>query len=320
MNIVRFALFGPGKISHRVVAGMEMVEEMKLCAVASRSIERSEKFKETYHLEKAYGSYEECLQDKDIDAIYLATPPHTHFDLVMLCLKHGKHVICEKPFMVHASQVKEAFAYAKAHHLMLMEAYKGVFLPSAQKVKQWITEGMIGELKYMEGSYCYEIDIKDKSHWVFQKEYGGGGLYDVGIYPLAYLNYMAGSKVEEIKSMSIMNSCGVDDMTQVLIRYENQVMASIRGGIGFDTCNSAYIYGTKGFIEIPYFWKGETAYLHVYDDIITFEEEHYKREFQYQIRAFVHDILNGRIEDPIMSEEASIQNVSIMEASVGLDV
>lgn len=318
MKKIRFAILGPGNISHRVIKGMHKVEEVEVYAVSSRNLSRARKFADQYQIDHVYGSYEECLQDTNVDAVYIATPTHTHFDLVMLSLRYNKHVICEKPFMVHSEQVRTAFAYAKAHHLMLMEAYKTNFLPVSQQVKKWMISGKIGDVKYMEGSYCYKLDIEDKTHWAYQKEYGGGGLYDVGIYPLGYLNYLANAPVIDHKAMSIMNECGVDDFTQVLLQYENGIVASIRGGIGFPTKNIAYIYGTLGHIEVADFWKCEKAYLHIGDQIECFEEKHDKSEFRYEIQSFVHDILTNKIEDEIMSEEASFQNLKIMETSVGL--
>lgn len=318
MKTIRFALLGPGNISHRVIKGMNKVNHLQIYGVAARSLEKAEAFKEQYHIPHAYASYEACLQDENIDAVYIATPTQAHFNMVMEALKHGKHVMCEKPFVIHAEQVKEAFHYAKTHHLLLMEAFKANFLPTTKQVKKWMETGAIGKVRYLEASYSYKFQ-GPQDHWVYQKQDGGGGLYDVGIYPLGYCNYLINSPILDFKASSILNESGVDDLTQVLLTYENQVMASIRGGIGLATKNIAYIYGDCGYIEVPDFWKSEKAYLHQGDQITVFEEKHEKCEFKYQIQAFVNDLLNHLEEDEIMSEAVSYENVRIMEASVKMN-
>ncbi|MEF9919771.1 MAG: Gfo/Idh/MocA family oxidoreductase [Erysipelotrichaceae bacterium] len=317
MSKIRFAILGPGNISKRVVKGMKQVEELELYGVAARSLNKAEAFQIEYNIPHAYGSYEACLEDKNVDAVYIATPTQAHFDMVMEALRHGKHVMCEKPFMVHSKQVKVAFQYAKEHQLLLMEAFKANFLPVTKQVKKWMETGLIGKVRYLEGSYCYKFD-GEKDHWVYTKKYGGGGLYDVGIYPLGFCNYLANSPVIDFKSTSLLNTSGVDDLTQVLLTYENGLMASIRGGIGISTKNIAYIYGEDGYIEIPDFWKCDKAYLHQGDKVTIFEEKHNKDEFKYEIQAFVNDLLNHKVEDDIMSENASYQNLRIMERSVNL--
>ena len=112
--MIRFGILGPGKISHRFVKGMKDVSGAKITAAASRDFNKAEEFCELYQIEKAYGSYEEMLKDKDVDAVYIATPPFVHKEQIMMCLKAGKHVLCEKPLMKTSKEARECFDLATA--------------------------------------------------------------------------------------------------------------------------------------------------------------------------------------------------------------
>lgn len=316
MQCIKFGIIGPGTISHRFVKGLRHVPQAKLAAVASRDQQKALRYADEYQIPFVFTDYEALFLSEQVDAVYIATPPHTHFDLVMEALKHHKHVICEKPFMLNHKQAETAFAYAKEQNCVLMEAMKAVFLPVTKQVEKWLADGEIGEIKYMEASYSYLFPHDDLNHWVFKKEYSGGGMFDVGCYPLAYTMHLCRSKITETKAMHVDGVTGTDEITQLLIRYENGMMASVRGGIGVDTRNDAMIYGTKGYISIPDFWKAERAYRSIDGQVEVFEELHDKAEFRYEIAHFTDLILQGKRESDIWSSAQSIAMLKLMEASV----
>ena len=312
MGKLKFAILGPGIISHRFVKGFRFTAGAELYAVASRDLRKAEDYAKEYQIPKAYGSYVEMLEDKEIDVVYVATPPFLHFEHVMLCLKAGMHVICEKPFMSNVAEAKEAFAYAKKNKLVLMEAMKVVFLPTTKQAKKWIAEGRIGEIRYIEASYCYRGNFPD-THWVYQKELAGGGMFDVGVYALAYANAIANSPIKTWHRLSQENKHGSDDFTQILIQYENGVIASTRGAIGLKTDNVAKIYGTEGKIEVENFWKSSSATL--FDDegnaeVFSLNQE---SEFVYQIQEMIDCVSTGNNESEIMSEAASLAILQLIE-------
>ena len=316
MQCIKFGIIGPGTISHRFVKGLRHVPRAELAAVASRDQQKALRYADEYQIPFVFTDYEALFLSEQVDAVYIATPPHTHFDLVMEALKHHKHVICEKPFMLNHKQAETAFAYAKEQNCVLMEAMKAVFLPVTKQVENWLADGGIGEIKYMEASYSYLFPHDDLNHWVFKKEYRGGGMFDVGCYPLAYTMHLCRSKIAETKAMHVDGVTGTDEITQLLIRYEDGRMASVRGGIGVDTRNDAMIYGTKGHISIPDFWKAERAYRSIDGQEEVFEELHDKAEFRYEIAHFTDLILQGKRESDIWSSAQSIAMLKLMEASV----
>ena len=310
--MLKFAILGPGIISHRFVKGFRFTKGATLYAVASRNLKKAEDYAKEYQIPKAYGSYSEMLEDQEIDVVYIATPPFLHYEQVMQCLKAGKHVICEKPFMRKVEEIEKAFAYAKKHNLVLMEAMKVAFLPTTKQAKKWIAEGRIGELRYIEASYCYNGKFPD-SHWVYQKELGGGGMFDVGVYALAYANAIADAPIKTWHRLSQINEHGSDDFSQIIIAYENGVIASTRGAIGLKTENVANIYGTEGKIVVENFWKSNTATLFSEEG----EEETFsiaqESEFTYQIQEIIDCILEEKEESEIMSAAASVAILRLIE-------
>lgn len=313
MKKITFGIVGIGKISHRFIKGLQYVEGAQVLAVASRSQERAWKYAEPYAIPYAYENYEEMLQNPEIDAVYIATPNDTHHEYMMKALSFGKHVICEKPFTVHTKEAQEVFEYAKAKGLLVMEAMKACFLPTTLMVKQWIQQHKIGQVRYIEAGYCSRAVNIPQTHHLFDKERGGGSFYDVGIYPLAFVNELQSARIINYTAKHVFDH-GIDSFTQVLLQYEDGVIASVRSSIMADMDNTAVIYGDAGTIRIPQFWKSEKAYLHVYgQEEIIFDEVHHASEFRYQIQHFVDLIRNGKSESNIMSMQATVRNMQLLE-------
>lgn len=309
--MIHFGILGPGKISHRFIQGMRDVQGAKIVACASRDITRAKSVQEQYGFDKAYGSYEELLQDPTIQAVYIATPPHTHKELILLSLKYRKHVMCEKPFMAKSSDAKECFDTAKQQGCFLMEANKGPFTPIFNQAKTWIDEGLIGQVLYIDASDSYRSIYPD-DHWVLSRKDAGGGMFDVGVYPLAFTVCLMDSPVVEQKRMALDYKGLCDGFEQMLLRFDNGVMASIRGGLQVQTENKVMIYGEKGYIEAVDFWKCHDIKCVSGNECI---ESHFDfdSEFTFQIQHVVDCIQAGLIESPIMSSSRTIEMIKIIE-------
>lgn len=259
---IRFGIIGIGKISHRFMKGIQLVEDAEVIAVASRDQIKAENYSHQYNIARYYGSYEELVDDPDIDAIYIATPPPLHFDHIMLCLHYGKHVLCEKPFLTSVEEINEVFSFARKQGCFVMEAQKSVFLPATKQVKQWLDEGSIGKLKYVEASYCYQGNFPE-DHFVFDR--GGGSMFDVGVYPLSYLAYVVDQPIRKIEVQSITNEARiyenpVDMTAQIILEYESGVLGYVRSSISVATPNRACLYGDQGWIEVGNFSHLITTY------------------------------------------------------------
>ena len=132
--------------------GMSLAENCELTAIAGRSMEKAERFKEKYGFQRAYGSYEELLEDPEIEAVYIPLPNTMHYEWTIKALRHGKHVLCEKPMAPTAEQAGEMFRIAKENNVFLMEAFAYQHSPYIKEIRRVIGEGAIGDIRYAEAA------------------------------------------------------------------------------------------------------------------------------------------------------------------------
>ena len=122
-KIYKWGILAPGNIATKFVAELKDLQSAKVLAVGSRDLVKARDFATTFQIERAYGSYEELVEDSDIDIIYIASPHAFHAEHTKLCLKHKKAVLCEKAFALNSSQVSEMVAYSRQEQIFLMEAF-----------------------------------------------------------------------------------------------------------------------------------------------------------------------------------------------------
>ena len=148
--MIRIGVYGLGKISYRVIQGILYANNADLYAVCSSNLEKANAFKEEYGARKAYDSYEEMLQDANLDMVYICTPNYLHAKHIQMALNNHKHVVCEKPMCVSSKELNACFDYAKKQNCFLMEAHKTVFTPLNQKLFEVISNGQIGQVKSID--------------------------------------------------------------------------------------------------------------------------------------------------------------------------
>lgn len=308
-------IIGLGNIANRVAKGVLCSEKACLYAVASRSIDNAKSFADKYGALSYYGSYEEMLNDPKVDLVYICTPNTLHYEQIKLCLSHGKHVICEKPMVKNEEQVRELFALARDKGCFLMEAEKTMFTPLNKKIKEMISEGVIGKLHTIRAQYCSDgLDGLSLDHWVLGEEFGGC-TYDIGVYPICFAHFYADSKIKEfqaeaVKSPDFKCDFGMD----ADVFYENGIYANVRSNWFYQAENKgkAFLVGDKGYFEIPAYWKGNKAYLHK-DGVITEITVNMESDFEGEITHAVECIEAGLLESPVLGEEMSLEIIRVVE-------
>ena len=226
MNKIRFGIVGTGTIAHRFADAIQNVPQSELSAVASRTEENAEKFGDEYNIPNRFYSYEEMAKSDKIDVAYIAVPHSGHAECSILMMNNKKHVICEKPLAVNTREVEEMIASAKENDVFLMEAMWARLVPGTIKLLELIENGLLGEIKGVEGKFCYAFDEDEMDHHALKNENGGGSLLDVGVYGLNFASWYLGKDVEQIdEQCSVYN--GVDSHTCVLMKYGNSAIADI---------------------------------------------------------------------------------------------
>ena len=155
-KIFRFGIIGPGKIAAKFCDSLQTLShEAHVYAVASRDGARAKEFAGKFNAPKYYSSYEELVKDPQVDIIYIATPHPYHFEQTMLCLNHGKAVLCEKPMTISFNQTRKLVELAREKKVFLMEAMWSRFIPALVKMKEVIDKGEIGEIKFMHADFGF---------------------------------------------------------------------------------------------------------------------------------------------------------------------
>ncbi|MBN1777380.1 MAG: Gfo/Idh/MocA family oxidoreductase, partial [Clostridiales bacterium] len=245
MNV---AILGAGGIAQKMARTLQgMIAQgnqgIAMHSVASRDMEKARSFTNEYGFEKAYGSYEDMLRDPDVDLVYVATPHSHHYEHMMLCLRHGKHVLCEKAFTVNARQAEEVLAAARRKGLYVAEAIWTRYLPSRRMIDDIIKSGAIGKPRMLTANLAYVVDHVER---VRKPELAGGALLDLGVYALNFAAMVLGDNIADIQTTAQMADTGVDMQDSITLTFTGGEMAVLCTALNCAGDSRGVVYGTKG--------------------------------------------------------------------------
>lgn len=324
MGLLRFGVMGLGRISEKFVTTVRDYETgAQVVAVASRSGAHAQAYAEKYGIAQHFAGYEEMLKNAEIDAVYVSTTNEKHYACCAMAVEAGKHILCEKPLVLSASEARALKAQAAAKGVFLMEAIWSRFLPAEIKAREWAAQGRIGELVALTSSFCFNCTQQD-SQRVYLPELGGGSVYDIGIYNLQLSQSLTkGRKLKELKASVIPSGTGVDIAAFAHMLYEDGFVSEFKCGFHFTAPNDAYIYGTKGYIRIaPYFHHAQLAELYTTgsaseDYAAAKPDETFLNKnpsgFEYEIRHMVDCIAKGLLESPVLPMDDTIELAELTE-------
>ncbi len=305
-NKVRFGIVGTGTIAHRFAEAIKNVPEAELVAVASRTNENAQKFGDEFNIPVRFAGYEKMAQSDVIDAAYIAVPHSGHIGCSCLMMRGGKHVICEKPMAVNTREAEEMFSCAKENNVLLVEAMWARLVPGTIKLLQLVEDGVLGEIRGVEGKFCYTMDEDEMDHHVFKVENGGGSLLDVGVYGLNFASWYLGKDVEEINAQSDFYN-GTDSHTCAIIKYKNGAIAELSSATLLRKPNEGYVYGTKGYAHVNRFYAPQEIELVLNDGRRETIATPYKGNgFEEQIAHFCECVSNGLTESPVVTPEQTL--------------
>jgi len=313
MKNIRFAILGAGGIAVKFKNAIDLTEGAEVIAVGSKSAERAAAFAEKQNIPLWYGSYEEMLANPDIDAVYIATTHNFHGENLRACIAAGKHIVCEKPMVLTEGEAAEIFALAQQKGVFLMEAMWSRFLPHLQKAKQWITEGRIGKIESIRSVIGFKGNDRHETR-LYNPALAGGGLYDIGVYPIEIISWLVGEPVETCLAMWRKHPVtGVDENVSMLLRYPT-CDASVQCLISCNVQETTVINGTNGYIEIPTTHRGNTCIL--YDDNLTETERFrqlYENGFTFEAAEAVRCIREGKCTSDVIPPASTIECARIFD-------
>ena len=258
VTTLRWGILGTGRIAGEFAAALAKAKHGRLVGVASRSpiAERAEAFEgaELYH------GYETLLRAPDIDAVYIATPHPQHAEWAIRAAEAGKHVLCEKPIGMNAAEAEVIIDAARRNDVFLMEAFMYRAHPQTQAVVDLVRAGAIGEIRLIQAAFGYFKPFDGEARH-FAQALGGGGILDVGCYPVSYARLIAGAASGrpfadpvKVQGAGHLGESGVDEWAVATLEFTGGLIAQVSTGVALAQENVVRIFGTAGRIEIPSPW------------------------------------------------------------------
>lgn len=266
--MLRMGIIGTANVSRSFTEVLKESETITITAIASRTLESARSFAKDFGIEKAYASYQELLDDPDIDAVYIPLPNSLHAEWVIKAAKAKKHILCEKPMALTVEDVKEMYEQAMIHNIFLMEGYPYKFQPQTILMLKMIQEGAIGEVSQIYADFGFTVDDAENNIRL-KPELGGGVMWDAGAYPVSIIRSITGQKPSEILAFGKFNDRELDTAVAAMFRFENGITAHLN--CNFNAAPHRYVraIGSKGIITAGYnnMTKPTTAFIEIKRDL-----------------------------------------------------
>ncbi len=249
MQKINLGILAASDIANHVAPTIKKIDCINLKAIASRDTEKAKAFALKQGIEKYYGSYEELINDSDIDLIYITTPHAFHAKYMEMCINSGKHIICEKAFTINAKEAERVFALAKEKNVFVTEAIWQRYTPMAKILKDFVSSGKLGKINHITANLGYNVWHRERVH---ENALGGGALLDVGIYTLNFADLVL--KGESPASITVNAQIDAENKTDrcetVTLGYKDGVTATLYNSLINYTDRRGVIYGDKGYAVI----------------------------------------------------------------------
>lgn len=258
---VAWGVLGTGTVARlAMLPALARIPSARVLAIGSASRGRAEACAAQHHIPRAYGSYQEMLDDPEIQAVYIALPNALHREWVARAARAGKHVLCEKPLGCDAAQVREMADACAAAGVTLMEALMYRFHPRTLRLHRLLAEGIIGDVRHVSAAFTF--CLPDWSNYRAFPEMGGGALLDVGSYCVSAVRAMLGSEPVVVSAVAQYGETGVDDSIAALLAFPDGRTADIVCSFRAAERQHLTVLGTTGVLEVPLAftaWHGDPA-------------------------------------------------------------
>lgn len=314
--MLRFGIIGTNWITERFIQAAEETEQFALTAVYSRTEEKGKAFAAKYNSNpEVFTDLEKMVSSDLVDAVYIASPNSYHAEQAILCMSHGKHVLCEKPFASNVEETQRMIRTAKENDVLLMEAMKSTLMPNFRVITNNLYK--IGRVRRYFASYCqyssrYDAFKQGTVLNAFNPVYSNGSLMDLGIYCLYPMVTLFG-KPESLQATGIMLSSGVDGEGSILMRYEDMDAVVMYSKIA-DSYAPAEIQGENGTLIIDKINQPYDVKIMYRDGTVEdLRQPQMQESMFYEAREFIELAQSGRRESSVNTLANSLIVAEIME-------
>ncbi len=334
---IRWGILGPGRIAGDFFAGVAQSRTSRVDAIATRDPDRPE-LVERFPGARILRGYDALLADEEIDAVYISTPHPTHAEWAIKAARAGKHVLCEKPIGLSAAEAEAMQTAARAAGTFLGEAYMYRLHPLTLRLIELLKEKAIGDVRMVKSSFGFAKPFEE-DHRLFANDLAGGGILDVGGYPVSMVRLIAGIgqpngliEPDQVFGVGHLGSTGVDEWSAAILRFPNGIVAEVACSVSLAQDNVLRIFGTAGSIEIDHFWfaagkQGGTAVIRLFNAAgkrkdITVEEPRHVYSFEVDAAGEAIKAGRGEFAYPGMTALDTLGNLKVMDkwrAGIGLE-
>jgi D-xylose 1-dehydrogenase (NADP+, D-xylono-1,5-lactone-forming) len=264
MGAVRWGFLSTANINRRLIPAIRSAPRGMITAVASRNHVRADAYARKWEIPNAFGDYQAMLDSDLIDAVYIGLPNHLHAEWTIKALQAGKHVLCEKPFALTLAEVDEMIEASQKYERILAEAFMYRHHPQAKIAHDWIQSGHLGEPLMVRGIFTYSLHERDNVRLV--PEWGGGCLWDVGVYPLSFAQYIFDEPPVSVNGFQWLGDSGIDESFVGQMTYAGGGLAQISASFRLPFYIHAEVFGTAGRLTLtrPFCAMEEGRYMTFY--------------------------------------------------------
>ena len=288
MKTVRWGLLSTANINRRLIPAIRAADRGELVAVASRRQATADAYAAEWDIPLAFGSYEALLASGEVDALYIGLPNHLHAEWTVRALEHGLHVLCEKPFATNLQEVDRMLDAARDNGRVLAEAFMYRHHPQTKIAGEWVRSGKLGQISVMRG--VFNFSMANRANIRLVPEWGGGSLWDVGVYPLSMAQYLMGGPPVWVFGDQWIGPSGVDESFTGTLHYNGGEMAQISSAFRTPWYTHFDVMGTGGRLVMTRPFTGLDSDLRR----LTFVDEH---DVAHELPVLEVELYAGEVED-----------------------
>lgn len=312
---IRFGVVGTNWITDRLIQSALEDERFILGAVYSRSEEKGRSFAAKYAGAPVYTDLAQMAKEADIDAVYIASPNSLHAEQAILCMNHGKHVLCEKPMASNAAETAAMIAAARENGVLLMEAVKSTFVPGFRIIQDNLYK--LGQVRRYFGNFCqyssrYDAYKQGEVLNAFNPAYSNGSLMDLGVYCLYPMVVLFGKPLS-VQASGLMLSSGVDGAGSLIMRYDDMDAVVMHAKIN-DSALPNEIQGENGTMVIDKISQPYSIQIRYRDGAVEeLTQPQTYESMYYEVRDFIDLLEAGQTESGVNTFAVSLAVAELME-------
>ncbi len=308
MKKYKWGIVGTGNISSSFCRSLQVLDNAEIYAVCSRTEENAATFAEEFGAKLLFTDVSK-MAESDVDIIYIGTPHSKHAQAAYDAISKGKNVLCEKAFTLNSRHTEKIISFAREKDVFLMEGLWTRFLPAILKVKEWIDNGLIGEIGEIQAAFSFPQRDTSPEGRLLNPELGGGALLDIGVYPVFAAQWLMGGQPESIETSVKFTETGVDNDSTTVLHYPNGKKAYISTNFIYES-NHALIIGEKGYIFIPNFCWAFSAFCFVGGNLVESYSEPHENGLRFEAAHVMECLDKGLKESPLYPLQMTIDEMN----------